>query len=66
MRPMPRCPKLPTSLGEALESLRGDTTMASAFGQAFIDYFVRVKESELLRWEQAQDEFQRLEYFGRV
>jgi glutamine synthetase len=61
-------PKLPTSLGEALESLRGDTTMASAFGQAFIDYFVRVKESELLRWEQAQDkdEFQRLEYFGRV
>jgi glutamine synthetase len=42
--------------------------MASAFGQAFIDYFVRVKESELLRWEQAQDkdEFQRLEYFSRV
>ena len=64
--PLP--PKLPTSLGEALEALRGDTTMASAFGQAFIDYFVRVKQSELLRWEQAQDkdEFQRREYFGRV
>jgi glutamine synthetase len=61
-------PKLPTSLGEALESLRGDTMMASAFGQTFIDYFVRVKESELLRWEQAQDkdEFERLEYFSRV
>jgi glutamine synthetase len=60
--------KLPTSLGEALEILRADTTLASAFGQAFIDYFVRVKESELLRWEQAQDkdEFQRLEYFSRV
>ena len=42
--------------------------MAQAFGQAFIDYFVRVKQSELQRWEQAQDkdDFQRLEYFGRV
>jgi hypothetical protein len=29
---------------------------------------VRVKESELRRWEEAQDkdEFQRREYFGRI
>ena len=36
--------------------------------QAFIDYFVRIKESELQRCEQAEDkdEFQRREYFSRV
>ena len=59
--------KLPTSLGEALEALRADAMMRRAFGESFVDYFVRIKESELLRWEQAQDkdEFQRREYFSR-
>jgi glutamine synthetase len=59
--------KLPTSLGEALEALRADNTLVRAFGPSFIDYLVRIKESERLRHEQAEDadEFQRREYFGR-
>jgi glutamine synthetase len=60
--------RLPTSLGEALEALRSDPAIVCAFGASFVDYFVRVKQSELLRWEQApdKDEFQRREYFGRI
>jgi glutamine synthetase len=59
--------KLPTGLGEALAALRADSIVAAAFGAPFVDYFVRIKESELSRWEQAEDkdEFQRREYFGR-
>jgi glutamine synthetase len=59
--------KLPTSLGEALAALRADSAITEAFGAPFIDYFARIKQSELLRWEQAddKDEFQRREYFGR-
>jgi glutamine synthetase len=59
--------KLPTGLGEALEALRADAVVTAAFGAPFIDYFARIKEAELLRWEQAEDkdEFQRREYFGR-
>jgi len=59
--------KLPTSLAEALDALRADPVITAAFGAPFIDYFARIKQSELLRWEQAddKDEFQRREYFGR-
>ena len=60
--------RLPTSLGEALESLRADPVMAAAFGAGFTEYLLRVKESELLRHEQAQDkaDFERREYFSRL
>ena len=60
--------RLPTSLGEALAALRSDATLKSAFGEAFVNYFARLKESELLRHEQAEDkhEFQRREYFSRI
>ena len=60
--------KLPTSLAEALEALRADAMMTRSFGDAFLNYFMRVKEAEQRRWEQAQDkdEFNRREYFGRI
>jgi glutamine synthetase len=59
--------RLPTSLGEALEALRADAVFTASFGEAFVNYFARVKKSELQRWEQAQDkdDFERREYFGR-
>jgi glutamine synthetase len=59
--------KLPTSLGEAIALLRSDAVLTEAFGAAFVDYFARVKQSELSRFDQAEDkqEFQRREYFGR-
>jgi glutamine synthetase len=60
--------KLPTSLGEALDALKADTVLTAGFGPAFVNYFSRVKQSELTRWEQAEDkdEFQRREYFSRT
>ena len=59
--------KLPSSLGEALDALRADAAFTGDFGKSFIDYFVRIKQSELLRYEQAEDkdQFQRHEYFSR-
>lgn len=59
--------RIPTSLGEALEALQGDAALKAAFGEAFISYFTRIKQSELQRHEQAEDkdEFQRREYFSR-
>ena len=58
---------LPTSLGEALEALQADARLREAFGAAFVDYFARIKQAELARFDAAQDkdEFQRREYFGR-
>ena len=35
----PPTPELPTSLGEALDALRGDAVMGAGFGRDFIDYF---------------------------
>ena len=58
---------MPTSLGEALAALRADENLCAAFGTGFIDYYTRLKQSEQLRFEQAEDkdEFQRREYFSR-
>jgi glutamine synthetase len=59
--------RIPTSLGEALAALHNDTALAGAFGAGFVDYLVRVKQSELTRYELAddKDDFQRREYFSR-
>ena len=59
---------LPTSLGEALAALQGDSALCAAFGPDFIAYFTRIKQSEQQRFDAAedQDEFQRREYFGRI
>ncbi|AEG92889.1 glutamine synthetase family protein [Ramlibacter tataouinensis] len=58
---------LPTGLGEALAALRQDEGLVAAFGAPFIDYFSRIKQCELQRWEAAEDkdDFQRREYFSR-
>jgi len=60
-------PRLPTSLGEALEALQADTALCDAFGRDFIHYLVRIKQSELTRHDAAEDklDFQRREYFSR-
>ena len=59
--------RLPTSLGEALQALQADAVLTQAFGPAFVDYFSRVKQAELVRHDQAEDklDFQRREYFSR-
>jgi glutamine synthetase len=63
----PSAARLPTSLGEALEALRADSVLTAGFGEGFVNYFDRIKQSELSRWEQSEDkdDFQRREYFSR-
>ena len=60
--------QLPRSLGKALEMLNNDFAFTAAFGMDFIAYFTRVKQSEVKRYEVAddKDEWQRREYFGRI
>ena len=59
---------LPTSLADALATLKEDTTLCEAFGRDFVDYYVRIKQSEQQRFAAAEDpdEFQRREYFARL
>ena len=59
---------LPTSLGEALDALRADPGLGGAFGENFIHYFTRLKQSEQQRFDAAEDkdDFQRREYFSRI
>ena len=60
--------RLPSSLGKALEALRHDLAFAKAFGTDFINYYTRIKQQEITRYEAAIDkhEWQRREYFGRI
>src|SRR5438105_6942223 len=44
-------PMLPKSLGEALDALEKDALFRSQFGEVFINYFLRLKKSELGRFE---------------
>jgi glutamine synthetase len=60
--------RIPTSLGEALAALQADAVLVQAFGETFINYFTRIKQSEITRHEQAEDkdDWQRREYFSRI
>ena len=59
---------LPCSLAAALYMLNSDLALSGAFGSDFIDYYTRVKQSELKRYEAAddKDQWQRRKYFGRI
>ena len=59
---------MPASLAEAVNAFESDKVLCEAFGQEFVDYFTRIKQSEQQRFEAAEDahEFQRREYFGRI
>jgi glutamine synthetase len=65
-RPGPQA--LPTTLEEALQALDGDAALRAGFGDAFVDYLLQIKRSEVQRHAQAadKDEFQRREYFSRM
>jgi glutamine synthetase len=56
-------PFLPKSLEEALTALRHDACFAEAFGQSFIDYYLRIKEFEIARCQAEVTEWEQKEYF---
>jgi glutamine synthetase len=55
--------KLPASLAEALAALRADACFAEGFGAPFIDYFARIKEAEIARFQAEVTEWEQREYF---
>jgi glutamine synthetase len=56
-------PLLPKSLDEALAALRDDACLLEGFGQSFIDYYVRIKQGELARYQSEVTEWEQREYF---
>lgn len=60
--------RLPTSLGAALAAMSRDAVMQQGFGAAFLDYYNRIKQAEVKRFDEAadKDDFHRREYFGRI
>ena len=56
-------PTLPRTLDEALAALRTDACLREGLGSAFIDYFCRIKEAELARFNLDVSEWEQREYF---
>ncbi len=54
---------LPATLAEALTALRSDDHLKSAFGPAFVDYYCRIKDSEIARFNLEVTEWEHREYF---
>ena len=54
---------LPRSLAEALTGLAGDEYMNLAFGETFVNYYVRLKNAELTRYDAQVSEWEQQEYF---
>jgi glutamine synthetase len=58
-----QAPLLPKTLEEALRALRNDTCLAEGFGSDFIDYYLRIKEAEIARYNAEVTEWEQREYF---
>jgi len=54
---------LPRTLGEALEALRRDKALREAIGETFVDYYLRIKEAEIARFNLEVSEWEHREYF---
>jgi glutamine synthetase len=54
---------LPRSLEEALRALRNDNCLADGFGRSFIDYYLRIKDAEVARYQAEVTEWEQREYF---
>jgi glutamine synthetase len=55
--------QLPKSLEDALRALRNDTCLADGFGRLFIDYYLRIKDAEIARYQSEVTEWEQREYF---
>ena len=54
---------LPRTLAEALECLRNDEILCQAFGQPFVDYFCKIKQAEIARFNLEVTDWEHREYF---
>ncbi|HXA23480.1 MAG TPA: hypothetical protein VNW90_14400 [Acetobacteraceae bacterium] len=56
-------PMLPKSLMAAIAALRDNTCFRAAFGDPFIDYFIKLKEFEIGRFLSDVTDWEQREYF---
>jgi glutamine synthetase len=54
---------LPASLAEALAALRDSACFRAALGDAFVEYFIRIKEAEIARFQAEVSDWEHKEYF---
>jgi glutamine synthetase len=54
---------LPKSLREAIAALRDDRFFRDNFGTAFVDYYIRIKNAEIERFEAEVSDWEHREYF---
>jgi glutamine synthetase len=54
---------LPRTLEEALQHLRADKALREGFGAGFIDYYCRIKEAEIARFNLEVSDWEHREYF---
>jgi len=54
---------LPRTLTEALEALRKDEVLRAGIGETFVDYYVRLKEAEVARYNLEVSDWEHREYF---
>lgn len=63
-----RAPLLPKSLGEALIALDADKALRTGLGDFFVDYFVKLKQAEIDRFnarpDAGSDDWEQREYFS--
>jgi glutamine synthetase len=58
-----RAELLPATLGDALDALRKDAALRAGFGDNFVDYYCRIKEAEIARFQLEVTEWEQREYF---
>jgi glutamine synthetase len=56
-------PALPRTLGEALQALREDAALCAGLGAELVEYFCRIKEAEIARFNLEVTEWEHREYF---
>jgi glutamine synthetase len=55
--------RLPATLGEALAALREDACLKDGLGAQFVDYYCRIKEAEIARFNLEVTDWEHREYF---
>jgi glutamine synthetase len=54
---------LPATLAEALSSLKQDQVLRDGLGSAFVDYYCKIKEAEIARYNLEVSDWEHREYF---
>jgi glutamine synthetase len=58
-----RAEPLPHTLAEALAALRADRVLREGLGETFVDYYCRIREAELARFNLEVSDWEHREYF---